>query len=294
MTTTIVIAPVVTNSTGALAASMGGQSPLNANQIAPGVVIQVATSVGGSTLGTPPLGDAQIFGFDPTTNSLIRFDAVTGAVIGAPIVVPVAGTPMAGVGLGRDNGHLVALVGEGTTIFAYDAVTGGFISSFSTTSLAPLGLTSVNDIGSTDTATYLTDATAGPLGTAVAIDVTASLASGVAVPAGKTFTPSREFEFGGGLTGVAGSDTLYALGAAHFDTFQPDLTQLGVLAFSTTTNPPKETARTAVPGFGTPFINVGPPGTILTTPTDALGSIDSLLAIDLNVANGVNIVAIRN
>jgi hypothetical protein len=286
-TTTIAGQLVVTNSTGSGGSAIGGSSPLNANEIAPGVVIQVSKSVGGSVLGTPPLGNAQIFGFDPTTNSLIRFDAVTGKVVGAPIAVPAAGTPMAGVGLGRNNGGLVALVGEGSTIFAFDAVTGAAVGSFSTANLAAVGLTSVSDIGSTDTATFVSDATAGPLGEAVAINVSASLATGLAVPASAPFSPQREFHFGGGLTGVAGTDTLFALGAAHFDSFQPDLTQLGVLAFSTTTNPPRETARTAVPGVRTPFINVGPPGTIVT---QALGSIDSLLAIDTGVSSGVNIV----
>jgi hypothetical protein len=288
-TTTIAGQIVVTNSTGAGSGSAAGTSgPLNQNEIAPGVNLQVATSVGGAPLGVPPLGNAQIFGFDTTSNMLIRFDSVTGQQVGTPIAVPVAGAPMTGVGLGRNNGHLVALVGEGTTIFAFDAVTGAAVGSFTTTSLASIGLKHVSDIGSNDTATYVSDATAGPLGEAVAIDVTASLANGFAVPTGQVFTPAREFELAGGLTGVAGSSNLYALGAAHFDTFQPDQTQLGVLTFTTATAVPRETARTAVPGVNTPFINVGPPGSILVRPVNALGSIDASLAIDMGVRGTTN------
>jgi hypothetical protein len=282
---------IATNSTAA-GGSAGGSSPLNQFKLNPGVVFQVATQMGNSTLGTPPLGNAQIFGFDPATNSLIRFDAVTGATIGTPIPVPGSGTPMSGVGLARNNGHLVALVGEGTTIFAFDVISGSLIGQFSTTSLAANGLSVIDDIGSTDTATYVTDATAGPNGLAQAIDVQASLASGQAVPVGVPFAPQREFQFAGGLTGVAGSSALYALGAAHFDTFQPDQTELGILTFSTTGLIPTEILRTPVPGVRSSFITVGPPGSILAQPVAALGSIDGQLALDKGVLNGQNVVTL--
>jgi hypothetical protein len=278
---------VVGGTTGGAVAS-GVAAPTAKNQPAPGVAIEIGGLVGGAALSTPVLQDSQIFGYDPVANTLIRFDTQTGAPL-QTIPLPGTGTNIAGVGLARNNGHLVALVGSGQTILAFDVKTGSPVGSFSTANLASLGLNTVDGIGSTDTRTVVTDSQAGTLGLAEIIDVSASLASGQAVPVGNPFAPQREFEFSGGATGVAGSDLIYSAGAAHFDVFQPDLTQLGIISF-TTSIPIKESARVPVPGVGTPFINAGPPGAARSNPIQALGSVATNLALDAGVVNGVNVV----
>ena len=157
------------------------------------------------------LGDAQIFGYDPAANTLVRFDAATGVALQA-IPLPAGGTAIAGVALGRNDGKLVALVGFGAEILAFDALTGAAVGQFGTASLAANGLNTIDGIGSTNTQTIVSDASGGTLGLVQAIDVTASLATGKAVPLGAAFGPTREFELSGGLTGVAGSDRIYASG----------------------------------------------------------------------------------
>ncbi|MDB5352098.1 MAG: hypothetical protein JWN86_3345 [Planctomycetota bacterium] len=241
-----------------------------------------------------PVGDPQVFGFDPTAGTLVRFNANTGAALQA-IPVPGGGTAIAGVGLGRNNGREVALVGTGTTIFAYDVVSGSPVGQFSTASLGASGLRAVDGIGSSDTRTFVSDAMAGTNGLIQGIDVTASLRTGQAVPLGLPFAPAREFELSGGVTGLAGSDVVYSTGAAHFDSFVPDQVQVGILAFSPTVLGVRETARTAVlnPLTGTD-INVGPPGSARARPTMALGSIGGSLALVTAVVNGQNVVTLLN
>ena len=236
-----------------------------------------------------PIGDAQIFGYDPTAGTVIRFDAVTGAEL-QTIPVPAAGTPIAGTGLGRVNGRQVVLVGTGTTINVFDVVTGTPVGQFSTASLAANGLSVVDGIGSSDTRTFVSDSHAGLI---QSLNVTASLATGQAVPIGFPFAPQREFELSGGLTGLAGSDVIYASGAAHFDTFTPDQLQLGILAFTPTILlGPRETSRVAIPGLFTPTINAGPPGALSNNPVTALGSIGGNLALVSGIFNNQNVVTL--
>ena len=50
---------------------------------------------------------------------------------------------------------------------------------------------------------------------------------------------------------MAGSNTVYATGAAHFDTAQPNLTQVGIMAINTTGGGKlRESSRTAMTSNG--------------------------------------------
>ena len=254
----------------------------------PGALIQIE-HIQGPVRGSASLGDAQIYGFDPVANALIRFDAVTGQ---PTLTVPLAGagSPIAGVALGRNNGAQVALVGEGQTIRAFDAVTGAAVGGFSTANLAATGFRSIDGIGSTDDKTVLSDT---PDGLLQAINVTASLASGQAVPVGAAYAPRREFELAGGLTGVAASNLVYGVGAAHFDTSSPDQTQAGLIAVDTGGGQLNEASRAALKNKGN-FINVGPSGSTRTHPVQALGSIDQNLALVTPTVNTPNVVTLLN
>ncbi|MGE5756170.1 MAG: hypothetical protein ACM35G_10725 [Planctomycetaceae bacterium] len=253
----------------------------------PGAVISIR-HIRGPARSSARLGDPEVFGYDPTANALIRFDVANGQ---PTLTIPLsgAGMPLAGVALGRDNGRLVALVGDGTTIRAFDAVTGAPAGQFTTASLAPAGLHTIDGLGSTDVRTVLSDSSAGLV---QMIDVTASLASGQAVPVGRPLAPRRQFELAGGLTGVTASNTIYAAGAAHFDTSQPDLTQAGLLAVDTTGGRLRESSRTALMGSDGSFINAGPSGTTPSHPVAALGSVDQDLALVTGVVNGTNVVTL--
>ncbi len=189
--------------------------------------------INGRPRASSALPDPEVWGYDPTANTLIKFDAATGAQL-QTVSLAGLGTMTTGVSLGRDHNQLVALVGNGTTIYAFDAITGAPVGSFSTAALDGGAFTSVDGLGSTDNRTVLMDSTAGTVGMAQTIDLSTSLDTGQAVPLGKSFTPSREFNFLGGLTGVAGRPYVYATGSAHFDTSQPNLYQVGVMTATVT------------------------------------------------------------
>jgi hypothetical protein len=256
----------------------------------PGVVAVIRHINGSPRNRAASIQNPQIFGLDPTDNALIRFDAKTGAVL-QRIALTGLGTPIAGVALGRNQGRLVAMVGDGTNIRAFDAVTGDAVGQFTTTNLGSLGFDRIDGVGSTDTRTVVTDSSAGDTGLAVILNITESLATGHAVTVGQPFAPTREFQFSGGVTGVPASHTISATGAAHFDTFQPNLTQFGILSLDTTAGRLSETARTALKRNGA-FINTGPAGAAGSDPIQALGSIDQSLALVTDVADGKNIVSL--
>ena len=196
----------------------------------PGIVVSLG-SVHGAPRASSDLQDPEVFGYDPVANSLILFDATTGAELNTiPLSSLGAGTMTAGVALARDAEQLVALVGSGSTIYAFNPLTGGLVGQFSTADLP--GFTSVDGIGSTGSRTALMDSTAGSAGMAQLIDVTTSLAAGNAVPIGAVFTPQNEFTFAGGLAGIASENTLYATGSAFFNTQTPNLIQAGTMAIS--------------------------------------------------------------
>src|SRR5262249_32186756 len=130
-------------------------------------------------------------------------------------------------------------------------------------------------------------------GLAALVDITASLATGHAVIIGQPFAPTREFQFSGGVAGVPASHTVYATGAAHFDTFQPNVTQFGIIALDTSRDGLSEASRTALKENGA-FIDTGPAGTAGSNPIQALGSVDQNLALVTGVANGKNTVSLLN
>lgn len=231
------------------------------------------------------LADPQVFGYDPTSQQLVRFDARTGGVLGA---IPVSnnGATETGVGLGRVQGHQVVLVGTGNLVQAFDVVTGAPRGSFLTDTIP--GFTTVTGIGQTDRGVGLSDSTANLV---QAIDLDQSIATGHVVPAGTPtapvapFTPTRDFTLSGGATGVAGLSNGFLTGAAFFDSFQPTTTEFGVLTVNTVKDQLVETARTAVTSPSSIVSNVPPTNTPI-----ALGSVDQSLALvtAVNTTPGTN------
>jgi hypothetical protein len=258
----------------------------------PGVVVSLG-SVHGRPRVPSTLQDPEVFGYDPVANALIRFDTTTGAQLQT---IPLAGlvTPstMAGVALGRAADQQVALVGSGSTVYAFSALSGTLVGSFSTANLP--GFTSIDGIGSTDNRTVLMDSSAGPAGMAQVIGLTASLTTGRAVPIGDPFAPQNEFTFAGGLTGVAGQNTVYATGSAFFNTQTPNLTQAGIMTINVARSGKlSESSRTAIKSGGS-FINTGSLTTPPVFPFQGIGSIDQNLALLTGLSNGRNIVTLYN
>lgn len=267
-------APVIGGNTGGAVALSSGVTA--AVPEFTGVQILINQGVNAGPLETPPLQNPQVFSIDATgpTPLLLRFDAKKGTLL-QTIPVPTPNSTDIHLGLGRDGTRQVALVGQGSTLYAFDVISGAFRGSFST---ANIGITEVDGIGATEVRTLITAAGTGP---AVVVNVTASLATGQAVQVGSSFTPQREFLFTGGATGVAGSGTIYAAGAAHFDTFQPNLDQFGIMAISSNRATLTEVSRTALPSgvTGNSFINAGTPPNVDPSPFFGLGSINNQLAI---------------
>lgn len=255
----------------------------------PGVVITINHVNGGATAKTPPLSNAQIYGVDAVTNSLIRFDTVTGATLQS-IALPASsgGGGVGGISLAANGAELVVLVGIGQNVLAYDAVTGAPAGQFSISSLPP-SFSKVTGIGTGNGTTVLEDAADGPNGTLQAINLIQSLASGLAVPVNASFMPNREFGLAGTVTGVPGTGQLYALGAGYFDTAQPNARQAGILTVNPGTTGLSEAARTALTSKGV-AIPAGSNNGIASSSSVALGSLDSFLAVDTGVVNGQNVV----
>ncbi len=257
----------------------------------PGVIVSIKHIRGGTTTNSPPLGDANIYGYDPVANTLIRFDAVTGVPLQS-IALPArpAGVAVGGVALARSGAELVVLVGVGTNVFAYDASTGASAGGFTTANLATAGLGNIAGIGTAGGETVLVSTAANTSGVAQGINVASSLAAGQAVAVGAAFSPGRDFVLGGGITGVSGTGTLYALGSAYFDSFQPTQRLAGILAITPGSTKLTEASRTALTSQGAE-VPATAAGGIVNDPSTALGSLDSTLALDTGVANGVNVIA---
>lgn len=252
----------------------------------PGLLLKVNTVKGNITNPPNLVTDPEIFGYDSTANQLIRFNMGTG---NPDLVIPVPGGSalVGGVALSRNLGHLDVVVSNGTTVYAFNATTGAAEGSFTVTNLGLSNFDRVDAIGSTDTTLVIGDSNAGSqkLGLFQEIDLTKSLASGVAVPLGSAYTPQNQFTPIGGLAGVPGSVNIFASGAAHFNSFQPDQVQLGYLTLSTysynttndgttITNRLSESARTAIQ----PYSNVDFSQPADQLPAQALGSVDQALA----------------
>jgi hypothetical protein len=259
----------------------------------PGIVLSTG-SIHGRPRASSNLQDPEIYGYDPVANALILFDVSTGAQLQTISLSGLeAGKMTAGVALGLDAQQVVVLVGNSSTIYAFNPLTAGLVGQFSTANLK--GFTSVDGIGSTSSRTALMDSTAGPAGMAQLIDVTASLATGKAVPIGGAFSPQNEFTFAGGLAGIAGQSTLYATGSGFFNTQTPNLTQAGAMAINiSATGGLSESSRAAIKNNNGSFVNTGPSGTTPVFPFGGLGSIDQNLALLTGVSNGKNNVSLYN
>ncbi len=260
--------------------------PIDGGRVAPpGVILNINHVNGGTTALNPPLGNANIFGYDPATNRLIRFDAVTGAVLNT---INLAGAGLAGgqggVALARNGTELVALVGAGTTVSAYDALSGILVGQFTTAR-------DISGIASTNGITVLVDANILTNQAYEEINVAGSLAVGHTVPIGTFYAPSQEFTLAGGATGVAGTGNIYALGTGYFNTSTPNVMQAGIITLTPTTSGViSEASRTALTSGGA---NVpGANGTITGDTSRAVGSIGSNLALDTGVSNGKNVLAL--
>src|SRR5262249_47277140 len=103
----------------------------------PGIILKVNSIGGPTTHHIDPLTDSKIFGYDPTTGQVVRFDlnlqTDTGMVdpTFTPITVP--GAPaQSDVDVAHDGNTLVLLVPSGTTVYAYNADTGAPVGSFTT------------------------------------------------------------------------------------------------------------------------------------------------------------------
>ncbi len=288
--------PVQAQTTSVIAtggASIGGVTPVQTvtQTTVPtvtgptGIEIRI-NQVNAGPLQSPPFGNPQVFSIDTTTKQLIRFDTVTGdPTLAVPLPSLTSASPS--VGLAQDGQQLVVLVGDGTNVSAFNAVTGAAVGQFT---VSNLGLTSVDGIGSSASRTVISE-NGGPVDQ---IDVSASLASGQAVKIDGSFVPTREFTLDGGATGLPGSDVIYVSGAGHFDPNQPNLNQFGMMTLTPSGAGFKESSRTAIPGIGTPYINAGPTGMLLPSPFGGLGSVDSELAQITGQAGGKNIVTYYN
>ena len=263
------------------------QPPQTVPPAPPGVIFKVNHIDGHATSAVNLLTDSKIFGYDPTTGDVVRFDlnlkndTATVDPTFTPISVP-GDPPTTGLNLGWNGNQRDLLVSSGTTVYAYNATTGAAVGSFTTS-------VPINSIASTDVLTVLGSYATNQL---QMIDLAASLASGTAQPAPgdpQPFTPSPQFTLLGGLASAPGTHTIEATIAAHLDSTQPDQTQLGVQSVDTLnveTIPPQGTVlkyqfssvgHTAIQQKGA-YVNVQPDPLDTTQPGPALGSIDQSLA----------------
>lgn len=271
-----------------------GQSPRPAP---PGVILKINQVKGATTGSTNLLTDAKIFGYDPLTGQVLRFNINLKTDVGTvdpsftPINVP--GSPAsAGLNLGYDGNMLVVLVGSGSTVYAYNATTGAAVGSFTTSQ-------PVNAIATADTVTVLGSYANNQLQT---INLQQSLQTGVAQPAtgSSTFTPAAGFTLLGGLAGIPGSTALTTTVAALFNTFQPNQLELGTQTISTAnvSTHKKKTTLTYKLSGGTPtaytplgtYVPVNPNLPNATIPGSALGSVDQSTALVASASNGVNTI----
>jgi hypothetical protein len=265
----------------------------------PGIILKV-NRISGATNGPINLQtDPRMFAYDPVTGQVIRFALnLNSDIANVDTSFPAINVPgdpqVAGLDIAWNGQQRVVLVSSGTNVYAYNASTGAFVGSFTTT-------VPINSIGATDTLTVLGSYQTNQL---FAISLSASLRTGTAQPAAgdpKPFTPAPEFTLLGGLTSSPGTNIVFATVAAHFDTTQPNMTQLGIEAVSTASvhtvkgkgsvffNQLTTLASTAIEQ--PEFINIpavqpatGPPG-------QALGSLDQTLALVTSASDGTNTVS---
>jgi hypothetical protein len=274
----------------------------------PGIVLKIRQINGNIPAAPNLLTDNKIFGYDPATGQVIRFNLApaTNPTTGEPIMSKQTGTvdtsftpiqvqppgsvtPVA-ISVGRDGTRLVLLVSTGTVISVYDATYGTPLGSFTT----PAGFTA-DTLGSTDTLTVMGDVAKNHL---QMIDIPLSLAAGTAtppvnpgsLPSPAPYTPPPGFSLVGGLTGLPGSNQVYPTIAASFNTFTPSTTELGVLTAATSIAVPLPSgalqlirqfttvSEKAIQSFGS-FTPVTPGNNPMLVGVPE-GSVDSSLAIN--------------
>ncbi len=295
---------VLTDVSGSFTAQPNLLEPLATGQAlteppAPPGIILKANSIGGNPHAViNPLTDSKLFGYDPTTGQLIRFDLNLKTDSGtvdptfAPISVPGAPT-VAGVDVAHDGSQLVVLVTSGSSVYAYNANTGASVGSF-TTALP------VDAIANAGNITVLGSAHVNQIHM---INLQASLSTGKvqALNSNLPFFPQSEVYLLGGLTGVTGSNNLYATVGAHFSSVQPDQYQLGVETIGTIVVNAGSNGSSVSNQFSaiarTGLISNGNYITVTTTPVippdqigHALGSVDQNLALDTGVSHGNNVI----
>ena len=277
----------------------------------PGIIVKV-NRVQGSKLSAPInlQTDPKIYGYDPTTGDVIRFDLnlnTQTAVLDTsapPISVP--GDPAAaGLDLAWNGSQRVLLVSSGTTVYAYNATSEAFVGSFTDVG-SFMGSLPINSIAGTDTLAVLGSYQTNQL---YAINLSASLASGIAQQATgdpQPFTPQAQFTLLGGLTSSPGTNTVFAAFAGHLDSNQPSQTQLGLLAVgtalvSTVKGQGSVLSNSLFAEANTPvkvdnaFVNVPAAQPATSPPGPALGSsIDQSLALALERLGGTNTVDTEN
>ena len=261
----------------------------------PGVVIAI-DRINGDLATVPDLQtDPRIFGYDPETGRVLRFqldlNRGRGAVDGAFAPIAVPGSPAdVGLALGRDGERLVLLVNDGAAVSVYDATYGSALGSFT----VPAGYFAT---GSTDAFTVIGDPAANQL---QQIDVAASLDAGRAVaPAGNPapYTPPSGLSLLGGITGIPGSNNVYTSVGASFNTLQPLEDQLGYLNVAVTnTRPAPGGGQALVNSFSTvqqraftqngAYVPIpdGNPADVATS----VGSVDRNIAVNTGPENGAS------
>lgn len=246
--------------------------------------------------------------YDPTTKSaqLLRFQyestTKTAALVDGSTPIPI-GTPGSvanapEVGLSRYQNaqgtqQLVVLVGVGSTVYAYDALNpsntpiGSFTTGNLTDALGNPITAPINGVGASPSGTVLgfgqppanADLTQ-TAGTLVNIDVTKSVNTGQAVAVGSAYSPKNGFNQTGGVTGVSASNAIATVGAAHFNTFTPDLFKAGFLAASVSGSGLSEAGRSAIasPTVGSTITNAQANYTAFQA-FQGLGSVEQNLAL---------------
>lgn len=232
--------------------------------------------------------------YDPLNQGAGLVPGFTPITLGTPGAV----TDKPEVGLGRYTNaeglsQLVVLVGLGSTVTAYDALSPNDppIGSFTTTNLRdakgdPI-TTRITGVGSSPVGTVLSfEQPPGTMnleqtaGTIVQVNVTQSVNTGSAVATGLPFSPRNGFNQTGGLTGVSNSNSFGTVGAAHFSSFTPDLFLAGFMAVSAGQRSLSESARGQItsPIFGSTITNAQPDYTTFAQ-FQGLGSIEQNLAL---------------
>jgi hypothetical protein len=292
---------VLTNVSGSFTAQPNLLEPLAPGQAlteppAPPGIILKANSIGGpTTKHIDPLTDSTIFGYDSKTGQVVRFDlnlqSDTGTVdpTFAPISVP--GAPASSdIDIARVGNTPVLLAPSGTTVYAYNADTGAPVGSFTTA-------VPVNSVATAGNITVLGGTQINELHM---IDLPASLRTGKAqgLDATAPFVPQQEVFGLGGVTGVAGSNNLYATLGAHFSTLQPTQYQLGIGAIGTTVVSASTQGTQVFDQFSvisrTGLLTNGNYTTVQVSPIPpdqiggALGAVDQNLALDTGLSGGHN------